>query len=191
MNYEEIREKYNPTRQNIKVKVLFIGESPPKSTFFYCANSKLYSATKEAFEKAYGRKIPNSLQCFMLLGCYLIDLYNEPGRKAKKLCGLEVYEKEKEELIQRLASQIAQFNPHFIIAVHENVCSWSIISAIEALEILKERDKTPNFNLNAVRCLPFPKNCERGKQAYVGALVEIIKEMMQKNILPRELPKMH
>jgi len=188
MNYEEIREKYNPKRYGMEVKVLFVGESPPKTKFFYCADSNLYFATKEAFEKAYDREIPNFLQCFMLLGCYFIDLYNELGKNAKKLCGPKRYEKEKEELIQRLANQIAQFNPRFIIVVHEKVCSWVIISVIEALEILKEKGKKPNFSLNDVRCLPFPRNCEKGKKAYVGALVEIIKELMQKVIFPREFP---
>lgn len=133
MNYEEIREEYYPKRHNIDVKVLFIGESLPKSTFFYLANFNLYFATKEAFEKAYNREIPNFLQYFMLLGCYLIDLYNKAGNKAKSLCSQKMDEKEKRELIQRLADQIAQFNPHFIIVVHERVSSWAIISAIEAL----------------------------------------------------------
>jgi len=188
MNYEEIRENYNPKRHDMEVKVLFVGESLPKAKFFYLANSNLYFATKEAFEKAYGREIPKFLHCFMLLGCYLIDLYNEPEKKAKKLCGPKKYEKEKEELIQRLANQIAQFNPRFIIVVHERVCSWVIISVMEALEILKEKDKKPNFSLNDIRCLPFPGNCEKGKKAYVSALVEIIKELIQKSVLPRELP---
>jgi len=187
MNYEEIREKYNPKRYGMEVKVLFVGESPPGVKFFYLANSNLHFATKEAFEKAYGKEIPNFLHCFMLLGCYLIDLYNKPGEKAKKLCGPKKYEKEKEELIQRLANQIAQFNPRFIIVVHERVCSWVIISVIKALEILKEKDKGPNFSLNDIRCLPFPRNCEKGKKAYVSALVEIIKELIQKRILPRDL----
>lgn len=183
MNYEEIREKYNPKRYGMKVKVLFVGESPPKTKFFYLTNSNLYFATKEAFEKAYGREIPNFLKCFMLLGCYLLDLYNEPGKNAKKLCGPKKYEKEKEELIQRLASQIVQFNPNFIIVAHERACSWAIISAVEALEILKERGKKPNFSLNDVKCLSFPRNCEKGKKAYVSALVETIKELMQKSVL--------
>lgn len=188
MNYKEIREKYNPKRYGMEVKVLFVGESPPKTKFFYRTDPNLYFATKEAFEKAYGREIPNFLQCFRLLGGYLIDLYNEPGKNAKKLCGPKKYEKEKEELIQRLANQIAQFNPRFIIVVHERVCSWVIISAIEALEILKEKGKKPNFSLDDIRCLSFPGNCEKGKKAYVSALVEIIKEMMQKSVLPGELP---
>ena len=77
---KRIRQDYDPRKQNKEIKVLFIGESPPKDgTFFYCANSELYYATKEAFERAYNEEISNFLRCFK--GCYLIDLFDEPGKR--------------------------------------------------------------------------------------------------------------
>jgi len=46
---DELRARYCPD----VVRVLFVGESSPAGgTFFYAANSKLYFATKHAFEQA-------------------------------------------------------------------------------------------------------------------------------------------
>jgi hypothetical protein len=58
--------------------VLFIGESPPaRETFFYFANSNLYSATREAFEAAIPalRGEDDFLGAFQGLGCYVEDRY--------------------------------------------------------------------------------------------------------------------
>jgi len=183
-DYKRIRDRYNPTKQNMKVKVLFIGESPPKNSFFYCANSNLYFATKEAFEKAYRKQIPNFLDCFKHLGCYLIDLYNKLNIKAKSPCG-QIDQQEKRKLISNLATQISQLNPHFIIVVHERVCCWTILSAKEAL---KNLGNLANFSLNDIRCLPFPRcNC---RDAYINQLVEIIvRELIPRRILPIRLPQ--
>lgn len=70
---EHTRRLYRPEH----VRVLFIGESPPAGgTFFYDANSKLYRATREAFEAAIPalRREPDFLRAFQQLGCYLEDL---------------------------------------------------------------------------------------------------------------------
>ncbi|ADB57526.1 hypothetical protein [Archaeoglobus profundus] len=186
-NYREIRENYNPMKQNIKIKVLFIGESPAGATFFYCANSNLYFATKEAFEKAYSKSITNFLDCFKYLGCYLIDVYNKPDTKAKSPCGW-VGRQEKGKLIPNLANQISQLNPYFIIVIHERVCCWAILSAKEALKKLKKSKTQPNFNLNDIRCLPFPR-CDC-REVYIDQLAEIIKkELIPRGIFPKKLPQ--
>jgi len=102
-NYEEIRRRYDPRKQGKEIKVLFIGESPPSKTFFYCADSNLYFATKEAFEVAYNKPIANFLNCFKHLGCYLIDLYNKSDMKAKSPCG-RIDQQEKKKLISNIAT---------------------------------------------------------------------------------------
>jgi hypothetical protein len=61
--------------------VLFLGESPPAGgTFFYYANSKLYDATREAFEAGIPalRRTDDFLDAFKRLGCYLEDLSPVP-----------------------------------------------------------------------------------------------------------------
>jgi hypothetical protein len=61
--------------------VLFVGESPPAGgAFFYRANSKLYDATREAFETATPalRREDDVLAAFQRLGCYLDDLCLAP-----------------------------------------------------------------------------------------------------------------
>ena len=47
---ESLRQRYRPN----KVKILFICESPPRDSFFYCKNSVLFHATYIAFRKVYG-----------------------------------------------------------------------------------------------------------------------------------------
>jgi hypothetical protein len=72
-NIRKIRKLWKPK----KVKVLFVGESPPTKTFFYTCDSKLYEAMKEAFERARGKKFKldeDFLKFFRSRGYYLEDL---------------------------------------------------------------------------------------------------------------------
>jgi len=74
---ERLRRGYRPE----EVRVVFIAESPPAGgTFFYRANSKLYYATREAFEAAIPslRREDDFLDAFKRLGCYLDDLSPRP-----------------------------------------------------------------------------------------------------------------
>jgi hypothetical protein len=74
---ERTRRDYRPN----EVRVLFIGESPPAGgTFFHYANSKLYDATREAFEAAIPalRRADDFLEAFKRLGCYVEDLSPVP-----------------------------------------------------------------------------------------------------------------
>jgi len=176
---KRIRQNYDPRKQNKDIKVLFIGESPPEDgTFFYCANSKLYYATREAFERAYNKEIPNFLRCFKYLGCYLIDIFDEPGKKIDSSC------QEFKDQINRLAQNIKDINPKFIIVVHERVCYCVKLALSQA-------------KLNTdLRCLPFPQITQRGVQkntssysAYIHQLAEIIEEeLIPRKILPKHLP---
>src|SRR6202789_3451182 len=86
---ERLRGKYRP----IKVRILFVGESPPASgRFFYHADSGLYRAIREAFVKAFPNlREADFLKLFRNLGCYLLDLCDRPvdhlqPRSRRKLC---------------------------------------------------------------------------------------------------------
>jgi hypothetical protein len=76
---ERLRNRYRPAR----IRILFVGESPPASgRFFYQADSGLYRAVRETFVQAFP-PLANTefLDSFCALGCYLIDLCGEPVDK--------------------------------------------------------------------------------------------------------------
>jgi hypothetical protein len=77
---EQARHRHRPPR----IKVLFIGESPPVGgTFFYFRNSKLYRETELAFRSALPDVIEiNFLSSFVKLACYLDDLCLTPVNQA-------------------------------------------------------------------------------------------------------------
>lgn len=71
---EVIRRKFKPA----KIRILFIGESPPASgTFFYDGNSNLAKYTQHAFENCFGTSVSQMsefLRFFKEQGCFLDDL---------------------------------------------------------------------------------------------------------------------
>lgn len=80
-----------------KVRVLFVGESPPASgRNFYAADSGLYRAIRAAFAghvPGFAEGIANDafLSAFRDAGCYLVDLCTEPvdrlpGRDRRLAC---------------------------------------------------------------------------------------------------------
>ena len=76
---ERLRKRYLPDR----VRILFVGESPPASgRFFYQADSGLYWALRETFLTAFPLlKKTDFLNSFRSLGCYLVDVCGEPVDK--------------------------------------------------------------------------------------------------------------
>jgi hypothetical protein len=73
---ETLRRRFRPAR----LRLLFIGESPPASgRFFYRGDSGLYRAMRDAF-RAIDASITdtNFLSIFQASGCYLIDLCPTP-----------------------------------------------------------------------------------------------------------------
>ena len=74
--HERLRRSYLPER----VRLLFIGESPPASgRFFYRRDSGLYRAMREAFQVADPSIGDETfLTAFQAAGCYLIDVCPEP-----------------------------------------------------------------------------------------------------------------
>src|SRR5215469_2298624 len=73
---ERLRRWHRPAR----VRLLFIGESPPASgRFFYCRDSGLYRAIRDAF-RIIDPTITDDgfLDLFQKSGCYLIDACARP-----------------------------------------------------------------------------------------------------------------
>ena len=118
---DELRARYRPDG----VRVLFVGESPPAGgTFFYAANSKLYFATKQAFEMAVPDLVePPFLESFRALGCYLDDLCLVPVNHLK----LTVPAQKRERLKRRkegepaLTARIRDITPEVVILVMSDI----------------------------------------------------------------------
>ncbi len=80
MDTETLRKSYKPDR----IKLLFIGESPPRSGNFFYNKGSLTNFTSRAFEKVFGRVFSDTqsfLIFFRLSGCYLEDICLEPVDK--------------------------------------------------------------------------------------------------------------
>ena len=112
---ERLRKRYRPDR----VRILFVGESPPASgRFFYQADSGLYLAVRETFVQAFPPlKNMEFLDSFCALGCYLVDLCGEPVDKMipearRNTC--RIGEK-------RLAQKIRVLRPQTIVTVVRSI----------------------------------------------------------------------
>ena len=107
------------------MRLLFIGESPPASgRFFYCRDSGLYRAIREAFQVADARITDDDfLARFQASGCYLVDLCREPIDHLPAPARRE----ERRRAEPRLAESIREHRPEAIIvllrAIEPNVSS--------------------------------------------------------------------
>lgn len=156
---ERLRESFRPRC----IQLLFVGESPPASgRFFYSANSGLYRAMRMAFQIA-DPKIDggNFLAAFQQCGCYLTDLWLEPidhlapvRRRALRKAG-EKY----------LARQLKRFRPVMIAPVLLSIAN-NVKDAV-ALAAWHGR----------ILQLPYPGRWSRHRDAFVKALVPIIRRL--------------
>ena len=114
-NRELLRKQYRPDR----IRILFVGESPPASgRFFYQADSGLYRAIRETFIQAFPPlKDTEFLDSFCALGCYLIDLCGEPVDDMTR--GARRHACRKGE--KRLAQRIRALRPHAIVTVVRSI----------------------------------------------------------------------
>jgi len=114
-NAERLRRRYRPER----VRLLFIGESPPASgRFFYRRDSGLYRAMRDAFRRIDPSITDDTfLNRFQRSGCYLIDACAAPvdrldakSRRAACLAGEPA-----------LARRIRQLKPGTIVTLVKSI----------------------------------------------------------------------
>jgi hypothetical protein len=112
---ERLRRRYQPKR----VRLLFVGESPPASgLFFYQADSGLYRAVRRTFITAFPElENVDFLDAFCALDCYLVDLCGRPvdrmGRKERaEMCGAGEI---------RLSRMIRQLRPKIIVTLVRSI----------------------------------------------------------------------
>lgn len=171
---ERARRRHKPS----DMRVLFIGESPPAGgTFFYFANSKLYDATRDAFEAAIPalRREPDFLDAFCRLGCYLEDLSVVPVNH------LDLKDREQREArralrregVNPLARRMRPWSPRIVAPVVLDMVKTGDIAAALKLANLENVERAD---------LPFPG---RHYNRYVNELTAHVRSWRRRRILTR------
>lgn len=108
---ENIRERFKPN----KIKVLFIGESPPASGGFFYKEDSLCGYTQQSFAKIFPEAAKMTrgefLKFFMNKGCFLDDLCHILVNKLSKTEKMNHCK----QAVPLLASRIKQYQPDVII----------------------------------------------------------------------------
>lgn len=157
---ERLRKRYRPNR----VRLLFVGESPPASgRFFYQADSGLYRAVREAFVKVFPAVAePDFLASFRDLGCYLVDLCGAPvdrmaRRQRQQIC------RDSEVRLSRL---IKDFQPEAVITVVRSI----------ALNVTRAQQLARWSGSHLV--LPYPGRWHHHRIAFLRTLSPVLAEIL-------------
>jgi len=154
---EALRRHYRPT----KVKLLFVGESPPASgRFFYRADSGLYRAIRLTFIKIFPKlKTINFLDAFQFLGCYLVDLCGRP------VDHLDAAERRQACLDGegRLAKMIQQFQPDIVVTV--------VRSIVANVERAQEQANWKGLHVK----LPYPGRWQHHRTVFEKVLASLLR----------------
>jgi hypothetical protein len=155
---ERLRRSFRPK----KVRILFVGESPPASgRFFYRGNSGLYRAIREAFVKAFPNlREADFLRSFRDLGCYLVDLCDLPvdrlsPKVRRKLCRAAE---------PRLAKSLRDLRPAIVIVVIRSIA-----------RNVQRSERLANWSGRHVE-LPYPGRWIRHRTAFIRQLVPILRQ---------------
>ena len=150
-DWENLRANYQPDN----IRVLFIGESPPASgKFFYCENSTLYYATKEAFNNPSNFLIKFQNRGFFIddLVLFPINRFDDVKRKAVRL-----------DHQDELAARLMKYQPVAVVTVMKGIKSH-VDTAIELAGL-----SVINY------ALPFPWS-EQYRIQYVNGLRKLLPE---------------
>lgn len=165
-NVEHVRENYRPAR----VRVLFVGESPPTSGgFFYFGSGIVCSSTQRAFSQALGVTFATPsdfLDFFRDVGCFLEDLSHSPvdhlpphrRTEALELC------------VDSFAKRLQELAPELVIVFLKKIAPLVERAVGEA-----------GIPLGMVRVLPFPGNGHQNR--YIAGLTKILSETAVRSLL--------
>lgn len=156
---ERLRRRYRPSR----VRVLFVGESPPASgRFFYQADSGLYRALRGAFLAA-GQAAPEAdfRDAFRTLGCYLVDLCGSPVDRLTAPARLRICR----ESEVRLSRILRKLQPDTVIVVVRSIAN-NVLRA----------EQHANWSGRHIE-LPYPGRWSRHREAFLAALVPVLRAL--------------
>ena len=167
MDIERIREGYLPKR----VKILFVGESPPvRGNFFYLGDD-FTNHTQKAFEEALGDEFDTFIDflcAFREMGCFLDDISHEPVNDMENV--------ERENVLQECTGQCAErlsiYSPDIIV-----VTPKQIRDHINAAILIA--------GLQVIPChlLPYPAWNRNNIGNYISQLTEILKDALDAGII--------
>jgi hypothetical protein len=154
--YEALRERYRPDR----IGILLVGESRPAGgTFFYLANSKLYYATHEAFQRALG-PMPTGDAFLSYLRDTGVWLYDLADRPVDRLRGRPRRSAVKER-VGELAELLRKEQPRRVVAIKKDLAP-AVRAAIGEAGLSADR----------LGVLPFP--LYQWRLDYVSGLASIV-----------------
>jgi hypothetical protein len=157
---EELRQVHRPD----KVRVLFIGESPPAGgTFFYRGDSDLCRHTQEAFSAAFGTGFAGAgdfLIHFWRAGCYLDDLCLVPVNHLSKA----ERRRERKRGVAPLAERIGAMSPGAVVVVMKGIAPQ-----------VEQAVKRAGLTRVPLYSLPFPAMGHQG--SYMAGLAEALREL--------------
>lgn len=158
---ERLRRRYRPAR----VRILFVGESPPASgRFFYQADSGLYRAFRQTFLSAFPElKSTEFLESFRKLDCYLVDLCRSPvDRLSTKQRRLACTRAE-----ARLGEMIRRLNPELIVTVVRSIGPH--------VQRAQSRARWNGTRLE----LPYPGRWKLHRQAFERVLRPVLRQQLR------------
>jgi hypothetical protein len=157
MDTEAIRRRFRPD----KIRLLFIGESPPANGHFFYVKSGMTTFTSRAFEKAHGVTFKNSsdfLEYFKACGCFLDDLSKTPVDNLPKL----ERERQLRENVNDLSQRIGESDPAVVVVILKKIEGYVREAVINC-------QCTPRLFV-----LPFPGH--GNQKRYIEGLYSIVKE---------------
>lgn len=156
VQYEELRQRYRPDR----IDLLLVGESRPAGgTFFYLANSNLYYATHEAFQRVLG-PMPAGDAFLSLLrnrGTWLYDMADAPVDRMRGRPRRAAVQARVSELVELLRRE----HPRVVVAIKKDL-EPTVRQALEDAGLDSDR----------LRVLPFP--LYQWRRVYVRGLAALI-----------------
>ncbi len=165
---EQLRQQYQPEI----IKVLFITEAvQPGNVFFYRKNSNVFRAVKEAFAHVFGgfENDEEFLAFFKENGCYVDYLC------PVLINGLppEVRQQVRTDGIKPLSGRLALLRPQVVVTVMK-------VLEKEVLEAVRLSGITSVLFTKAVA---FPAHSKTNADKCVKGLVEILNELLEREIL--------
>jgi hypothetical protein len=156
---ETLRRSFLPAG----IQLLFIGESPPASgRFFYSGNSGLYRAMRAAFQQVHTNiDDEHFLEIFRAYGCYLTDLSQEPVDHLD----LPLRRTMRSNGEKALARQLIRLQPTIIAPVLRSIAG-NVSNAVARA----------NWEGQILQ-LPYPGRWSRYREAFIHALVPVIRRL--------------
>jgi len=165
---EQLRQQYQPEI----IKVLFITEAvQPGNVFFYRKNSNVFRAVKEAFAHVFGgfENDEEFLAFFKENGCYVDYLC------PVLINGLppEVRQQVRTDGIKPLSGRLALLRPQVVVTV---------MKVLEK-EVLEAARLSGITSVLFTKAVAFPAHSKTNADKCVKGLVEILNELLEREIL--------